>query len=223
MSTPKNPDTIIIKNKMYPKGLTQNQVWEYYQKYRGIVLNSTMGRDVMFAIMVDVNKPVMKRQGIQQLTNSNFDTILTGRTSTIYSTMKAYEDFCVVDIDTDDWRKAKHVTQYLYHRLQNFSFITYIKILYTGKNSFHLHCKLKNRMPIDRIRLVMGEYLTNNQDPTIYTIRHKRLPNKPNVDLSPNKFKGAYITEGSLSIWGLRCMEVKLKDLKIFEQWKAKI
>ena len=51
----------------------------------------------------------------------------------------------------------------------------------------------------------------------------KRSPGKPNIDLSPNKMKGAYIAEGSLSIWGLKCMQVPLKQLNSFEQWKAKI
>jgi hypothetical protein len=227
MPEPKNPDTIIIKNKMYPKGLTESQVWKYYQDYKGIILNNTRGRDLMFAIMVELNKPIMKRRGVGldviQLNNNNYDTIITGRTVTIYPTMRAYTDFCVVDIDTNDWKKAKHITQLIYHQLKKSNFIIDIKILYTGKNAFHLHCKFRNKLPILRAKSIIEEYLRRNQNHTLYTMQHKRLVNKPNIDLSPNKFKGAYIVEGSLSIWGLKCMQVKINELRNFKQWKAKI
>jgi hypothetical protein len=226
MSTPQNPDTIIIKNKFYPKGLTQGQVWQYYQKYRGIILKNTMGRDLMFAIMVDVNNAIIRRHGsninLLQLNNSNYDTVLTGRTSTIYSTMKAYEDFCIVDIDTDDWRKAIDVTSYIYNVMNKADFIIDLKILYTGKNSFHIHCRFRNKLPITRIKLVTLDHIQRNLNNT-FTIQHKRNPNIPNIDLSPNKYKGAYITEGSLSIWGLKCIQVDISNLKSFKQWKATI
>ena len=224
MSIPQNPGTIIIKNKFYPKGLTQGQVWNYYQKYRGVLLKNTMGRDLMFAIIVDVNNSIMKRHGsninLLQLNNSNYDTIITGRTSTIYSTMKAYEDFCIIDIDTDDWTKAIDVTSYIYNVMQKADFIIDLKILYTGKNSFHIHCKFRNKLPITRIKMVTLDHVQRNQTQA-FTILNKRTPNKPNIDFSPNKFKGAYITEGSLSIWGLRCMQVKINELRNFKKWKA--
>ena len=227
MSTPQNPDTIIIKNKMYPKGLSEKQVWKYYQDYKGVILNNIRNRNLMLAIMVDINKPILRRQSksnqLIQLNNSNYNDIITGRTVAIYSTINAYEDFCVVDIDTYDWKKAKHITQLIYHKLHKSNFLINIKILYTGKNSFHLHCKFRNKMPINRIKTIVETHLKQTQDHTLYTIQFKRTANKPNIDLSPNKFNGAYITEGSLSIWGLKCMEVQLRQLNTFEQWKAKI
>lgn len=226
MSTPQNPDIIIIKNKFYPKGLTEGQVWQYYNKYKGVLLKNTQGRDLMFAIMVDVNHSIIRRHGsnvnLLQLNNSNYETIITGRTSTIYSTMKAYEDFCVIDIDTDDWNKAIDVTSYIYSVMSKADFIDGLKILYTGKKSFHIHCKFRNKLPITRIKLVTMDHIQRNQNPT-FTIQHKRTSGKPNIDFSPNKMRGAYITEGSLSIWGLKCMRLNIEDLKSFKQWKATI
>jgi len=227
MGVPKNPDTIIVKNKIHPQGLTEGMVWNYYSKHKGIILNKTQGRYIMLAIMVELNKPVLKRKGTGskfiQLTNSNYENIINGRTLTIYSTIKAFEDFCIIDIDTPDWKKSKHITQFIYHQMMKSNFITTIKILYTGKNSFHLHCKVRNKQPINRIKTITETYLKQNQDHTLYTIQQKMTPQKPNIDLSPNKFNGAFITEGSLSLWGLKCMEVPLKQLKTFERWKAKI
>ena len=149
MSAPKNPEIVIIKNKMYPNGLTEKHIWDYYQKYKGVILQNTQGRDLMFAIMSYLNNPILKRKGSSteylQLNLKNYDTILTGRTVAIYSTMRGYEDFGIVDIDTDDWNKALSTTRILYDIMTNSGFTTSIKILYTGKNSFHLHCKFINK------------------------------------------------------------------------------
>jgi len=223
MSELANPNTIIVKNNFYLNGLTEKNVWDYYQKYKGIILNNTRGRDIMLGIAVDLNKIVFKRKGNIRLTNNNYNSIITGRKLVIYSTMKAYEDFCVVDIDINDWKKAKQTTQLIYNQLHEFNFIRTIKILFTGKNAFHIHCKFRDRYPITKAKSIIEAYLKQNQNHLLYTIQHKRLANKPNIDLSPNKFKGAYITEGSLSMWGLKCIEVKLNELNSFEPWKAKI
>ncbi len=226
MSEPKNPDTIIIKNKMYPQGLTEGQVWKYYQDYKGVILNNTRGRDLMFAIMVELNKPIMKRRGtgfeVIQLSNNNYDTIMTGRTVTIYPTMRAYEDFCVIDIDIDNWVKAQEVTFYIYDIMEKADFVMNLKILYTGKNSFHIHCKLRNKYPINKLKMILLDHIQRNQTQE-FTTQHKRSAWKPNIDLSSMKYKGAYISEGSLSIWGLKCMQVPINKLKSFKQWMAKI
>jgi hypothetical protein len=226
MPTPVNPDTIIIKNSFYPNGLTEGMVWEYYQKYKGFILTNTRGRDLMFAIMVDVNKPIIRRKGANaeyiQLNNNNYDTIIHGRTTAIYSTMKAYEDFCVVDIDTDDWNKAIKITPIIYDIMKESGFIRGIKILYTGKNSFHLHCKFTNRLPINRIKALLTSLFQENQN-NEFTFLYKRTPGRPNIDISPNKYKGGFITEGSISIWGLKCMEVHHNRIKNFKQKDSRI
>jgi hypothetical protein len=226
MSAPKNPDTIIIKNEAYPQGLTQGQVWKYYQDHKGFILNNVKNRDLMFAVMVDLNKSIMKRHlskpnGIQ-LNNSNYDIVLSGRTVTIYPSMKAYEDFCVIDIDSDNWQKAIEVTTYIYNIMKEANFVMNLKILYTGKTSFHIHCYLRNKYPINKLKMIILDHIQRNQNST-FTIQHKRTSTKPNIDLSPMKYKGTYIAEGSLSIWGLKCITVNINDLRNFKQWKATI
>ena len=32
MGYPKNPDSIVLKNKYYPNGLKEIDIWNYYQK-----------------------------------------------------------------------------------------------------------------------------------------------------------------------------------------------
>lgn len=227
MSVPQNPDTIVIKNKMYPEGLSEGQIWNYYQKYKGVILKNTQGRDLMFAIMVDINKPILKRRGTEteyiQLNMNNYDQIINGRTTAIYSTMKAYEEFAIIDVDTDNWNKALDTTLYMYNIMEEANFTIGLKILYTGKNSFHIHCQLRNKYPINKLKMIILDHIQRNQNPQLFTIQQKRNPSKPNIDLSPNKYKGAYITEGSISIWGLKCIEVPIRRLKSFKQWNSKI
>jgi hypothetical protein len=87
MAYPENPETIVLRNSYYPKGLTELDIWNYYQKVKREILNETKSRDIMFAIMVDLNKPVIRRrgkgQGFIRLTPQNYDEIITGRTVTI--------------------------------------------------------------------------------------------------------------------------------------------
>ena len=76
MSRPENPNTIILKNKFYPRGLTEGEVYDHYMKWRGPILNEVRGRELMFAIMTDVNKPSIRRRGrdnkFLRLNNSNY-------------------------------------------------------------------------------------------------------------------------------------------------------
>ena len=51
MSYPENPETIILKNRFYPKGLKEIDIWNYYQKVRSLVVKNTSNRDLMLAII----------------------------------------------------------------------------------------------------------------------------------------------------------------------------
>ncbi len=220
MSRPENPSTIVIKNRFYPKGLTEGQVWDYYQKYKGPILSETRGRDLMFVIMTDVNKPVIRRKGAGGkpivLTNSNYDKVLTGRTLVIYSTMRAYEDVGIIDIDADRFKQAQQATLDVYYVMRNFQLSHNIIIRFTGKTSFHVVCKLYRKLPIDKIRLLLHDHLTNSDLKSKYTIAYRRTKGTPNLDLSPNKFRGAFITLNSLSLIGLRCVEVLFNRVDTF-------
>ena len=44
-----------------------------------------------------------------------------------------------------------------------------------------------------------------------------------NLDLAPNKYRGGYITLGSLSVLGLRCMEISLRSVSRFRKESATI
>ena len=228
MSYPKNPETVIIKNKYYPKGISEIDIWNYYSKNKNHILNEVRNKDVLLVIFSDINKPIIKRKisgKYIKLTNNNYDEIITGRTVSLYSVVNYYSDFAIVDIDTDTVNEAKMVAYKVYMILLGASFIQDLSIRYTGKTGFHIICKFNKSSKIDTYRTLLQNYLSYKDDIVKnYTISPKRTKGIPNIDLwAVNKRNGAYITLHSLSIIGLKCMEVQPLQLKNFRPENAMI
>ena len=227
MTYPINPNTIVIQNNFYQEGLKEIDIWEYYVKNKSSLLKETINRDIMFVISTDVNQFVIKRQGTDtnflRLSNSNYLKLVNGRTVSIYSTMNKYENFGIIDIDTDDWNKARETTRKIYLSLQNLKNINDLQIRYTGKKSFHIKCQFKTIYHIEDIRKMFYYHLINDRNLEDYTVQKKRNHRTPNIDIYPNVFRGGYITLHSLSIWGLRCKEVDFNRLDNFVPDSSKI
>ncbi len=229
MNTPTNPETILLKNQFYPSGLTEGEIWNYYQKNKFLILKEVFRRDLMFAIFVDENKHVLKRTGKNtkfiRLTSSNYDTVLHPRVVTIYSTMRRKENIGIIDIDTDNFNHGKQAAIEVYDYVRNkIPFIEDAEIRFTGKTSFHVFCHLTVDVRIDEIRDLFNKYLHLNEEfRKKYTISYKRTKGIVNLDLSPNKYRGAFITKNSLSLVGLKCVEVPINKLGSFTKNKARI
>ena len=231
MSYPQHPETIILKNQYYPQGLTELSIWNYYQSVKPELLNETRNRDVMLAIMVDLNKPILRRKGKDEkyirLLPKNYDEIITGRTITVYSEMTMYETKGIIDIDIDDfdgfsWAKKTTLDVYDFV-MDKMPLVKTASIRFTGKSSFHVICDFGKKMKVDTIRFLLRQFLQNSPLSKVYTIEAKRRPGIPNLDLSPNKLRGAFITLNSLSIIGLKCMEIPYNKVNTFEPRMARI
>jgi hypothetical protein len=142
---PKNPETIIIKNKFYPKGLREIDVWNHYQRVKVPLLKELRSRKAMFAIMVDVNKAILKRNIKNApifVTEKNYDEIFTGRTVAVYPEMNRNEDFGIIDIDinpNDGFHWAKKTTIDVYdYVMDKMPVVRKASIRFTGKTSFHI-------------------------------------------------------------------------------------
>ena len=228
MSYPQHPESIILKNKFYPSGVNQERIWNYYQQNKHNIINQLKHRDVMLAILTDINKPIIKRKlnnRFIKLTHNNFDNIMTGRTIAIYSTMGYYDHKAIVDIDADTFEQSKVPTVEIYNILNSASFIRNVSIRYTGKIGFHIICEFIRKMKINDIRMILERYLLSKIEiMKKYTVTPKRTRGIPNIDLwASNKNKGAFITLHSLSIIGLKCMDVSPLKVKSFTQEQAKI
>jgi len=231
MAYPENPDTIVLRNNYYPNGLREIDVWNHYQKYKRDILDQTKSRDIMLGIMVDVNKPVLRRKGKGQdwirLTPKNYDEVITGRTVTVYSSMGPYEEFGIIDIDVteyDGFKWARKATSDVYDFIMDkMPGVRSASIRFTGKTSFHVMCEFNRKMKIDAVRYLLERFLQQSDLSKVYTISGKRTAGVPNLDLSPNKNRGNYITVNSLSLIGLRCMEVSYSDIMSFNPNRARI
>lgn len=226
MPFPKNPETIVIKNNFYPKGLKEIDIWNYYQKNKNLILNETKLRQILFFIAIDINKFIISRKYKGEpiyLNMSTFDKFITGRTISIHSTMTSINSYGIIDIDIDDFKIAKEATTDVYYEMLKCKFVDSLKIKYTGKDSFHIICYFKRKLKMEFAKELLKEYLKNNDALKDYDVLGKRKKGVVNLDLSPNKIKGSYITLGSLSILGLKAMEIDLKNLKYFKKEKAKI
>jgi hypothetical protein len=231
MTYPANPDTIVIKNKYYPSGLKEIDIWNYYQLVKTEILNETRNKNLMVAIMTDVNKPILRRKFDQgsyiRLTPDNYDKIITGRSVVLYSEMGPYEQSGIIDIDidpTDGFAWAKKTTADVYDFVMDrMPIVKTASIRFTGKTSFHIICNFNQKMKVDTMRFMLQKFLRSSDLARVYTIEAKRRPGVPNLDLSPNKIKGAYITLHSLSILGLKCMDVPYNKLMSFNPNLARI
>jgi hypothetical protein len=226
VSFPKNPETIVIKNNFYPKGLKEIDIWNYYQKNKNLILNETKLRQILFFIAIDTNRFVVSRKYKGEpifLNMSTYDKFITGRTISIHSTMRSINPYGIIDIDIDNFKMAKEATSNVYYEMLKCKFVDSLKIKYTGKESFHIICYFKRPLKMEFAKDLLKNYLKESEALNDYDILGKRKKGIVNLDLSPNKLKGSYITLGSLSILGLRAMEVKLQNLKYFKKEQAKI
>ena len=139
MSYPKNPDKIIIKNKYYPSGLTELDIWNHYLKNKNKILSQVKNRNVIFVLKIDDNFVIRRKGGKNnfiKLTSSNYEEMITGRLTAMYGVMNGSEKFAIVDVDTSDFDLAKEATKSTYIFLTNYApFIKDAHILFTGKNS----------------------------------------------------------------------------------------
>jgi hypothetical protein len=222
----KNPNTIIIKNKFYKDGLTEKNIYDYYENNKNLILNNIKNRDVYFYLFTDMNKFIIKRKfgtNSVRLSDSNYKIILTGRIVSIISSFNKYENFGIVDIDSDNFNKNKECAIELYDYLISLTgLFNNIIIKYTGKDGFHIVCYFKNKKDINKTRLILKKLL-NDKFKNKYDILNKRRKGKINLDIGINKFKGGFITIGSLSQYGLISSIVDRHDILHFKQENCKI
>lgn len=225
MSYPQHPQEIIVKNEFYPGGLTEIDIWNHYQRYKNSILEQSKNRDIMTFIKVDTI--LVKRKGKDtrfiRLNNTNYDTVITGRTLSIHATMKRMENIAIVDIDTNDFNKAKLATKECYDVLKRFPLFMNLQIRFTGKTSFHIFCELSKTINVDSIRLLLTKIFKSSSVSEKYTISKARTGTTPNIDLFRNSFRGGFILLNSLSTIGLKCTKINYNDLNNFTKEKAVI
>lgn len=229
MSYPLNPETIILKNEFYPNGLREIDIWNYYQKIKVSLLRETIGKNLIVFFSTDLNKTIVIRKNKQgrliRLNFRDYNQIVSGRTLSFHNVMGKYSNYGIIDIDTENFNLAKESVEDLYFLIgKKFKLVNDIKIIFSGKNSFHLRLYFNSEYKIQYVKDEIYNFLVTNNIEKNYTISYKVLyKNIPNLDLNRNVYNAGYIALNSLSVNGLRCMEIEQKKLRYFKKEIAKI
>ena len=228
MSYPENPETIVVKNRFYPQGLREIDVWNHYQKVKRHLLQETRNLDLMFVIMVDENKSIMKRRvgtSTIRLTPQNYDEIITGRTVSIHNSMGSISSYGIIDIDIDprdNFRWAIQATKETYDFVMDkMPVVKKASMRFTGKSSFHIVCDFERRMKVDTMKYLLQKFLSESDLARVYQIDGRRKSGVPKLDLGRNCLRCNHIALHALSIWGLQCMEVPYMKIDRFNPREA--
>jgi hypothetical protein len=227
MSYPQNPDTIVIRNDYYPKGLREIDIWNYYQSVKTPLLKETIGKTLIVFFTVDTNKFIVMRKnkqgGLIRLNMRDYDSLISGRSISFHNVMNKYSSYGIIDVDTDDFKIAKELSVELNRFFYNQKYINGSEIVYTGKDSFHIRVHFNFDYKIDYIKQRITNALDEFYSNIDYTIKARREKNKPNLDLQRNILNAGHIALHSLSVDGLKCMEVEISKMKWFRKDFAKI
>jgi len=213
MSIPENPNTIVIQNSYYPKGLTEGQVWVYYQKNKSDIIQEINKRPVLMFIFIDINKWIIKRKlynNIYTLHNNNYDKMISGRTVSISIEQKKITDNWIIDIDPGSSVSESTLKECIENiknsTISKLSDIKGIRIISTAKG-YHFYFLLKKKFDINTSRKILfkllssefsGKYLINKKNPSGFEI---------NLDLTPTTFRGSHTVPGALTRNGLIAMD----------------
>lgn len=226
MRTPRHPDTILVKNEYYPNGLKEIDTYNYYESIKDKLIVEVSGRDLIIFLAID-NRILVLRHGkttrYVRLNRGNFDDVFHARMLSVHCSMHEVERFGIIDIDCNDFKRAKQATKDTYDFVtESVPFIESAFIKYTGKNSFHIVCAFKRDLYVDRAKILLRNYLEKGplQQYTIDEVRRADT-SIPNLDLSPNKYRGGYIALHSLSTIGLKCVKVEYRKVSGFKKEDA--
>ena len=223
MGFPSTPDKVLIKNQYYPLGLNEENIYLFWLDEKDRILDQTKNREVFFYITPELNsEPVVRRHLSSnvfiKLNSRNYESVINGHTTGVISCFDRIENFGILDIDSLNFGQNKEcaldVYEYFSHRFP-------VRIYFTGKTGFHLRVNFERRYSIDRIREQLHELIAGS-DLKKY-MRTGVRNNYPQIDLSPNKFRGGFVTLGSLNKIGLQCKEIAPDELRNFRPEDAKI
>jgi hypothetical protein len=222
---PTHPLDTVIKNKFYPRGLREIDIYNYYLSQKENLLKWIDGRNVGFLIRTDFNTTVMIRNmkgKIIYLTESNFEDLITGRTNVIYVIHPELTDYFVIDIDVGPNLTMKHCKNALNILLHSNLNLKKHEAIYTSDKGIHLigYVSVPSNLEILRGELEISlEEISdkvNQQSNIKFLVNTKgRKSNTINFDLSSMYPNSLHISKYSLTKEFLICNDVNLGLKKI--------
>lgn len=217
MGVPEHPDTIVIQNEYYPKGLKQIQVWNHYKKYKFKILEEVQNRPILIFIFVEINTPIIKRFNkfrAIRLNSENYENYITGRTVSLSVEQEKNKlNYLCIDIDAGKEileENKKECVDNVLRIFRNIKSINKTRVILSA-NSYHVYGYLKNPMRNDEAVYFLRDKLQS--DPIIkklYRISSRIRTDESliNLDLSPMYSRGSHTVPLALNRNGLICMDV---------------
>jgi len=231
---PSHPDTVVIESEFYPGGLTEADVWEYYDREKEPIAAELKGHDVMLVIKADGEiyrrHPDSKEEPIRISSIEDFDRYNNGRTVEFHKVVGDQTVYGYVDVDPKEdvpFERTKRVTSEVYAALTRLPDVTQVDLAYSGGRGFHLYPYYTQPKTTDQVRgelkEAMDEYIEDSGDEKLTTGRVYE-EDMIRLDTSTLKRAGSLRVPGSLNMQtGLRCMSVEPNELGQFRREGAKI
>ena len=218
MPYPKHPDTIIVKNEFYPNGLKEIDIWNHYQraKVKNSILAEIKGRPVIVVLIIDGTR-IVRRFPVAP----PYDKMITGRTISVHTTIKARDTFFVVDIDAGKnvtFSDVKKATAEVYKVMVKNLGATEIRFTGSGFHLIHNSGKVR---PVEKNKEILRSILLSNFEGKYLVAAVTAPPNQINLDLAPMKRLGGHICRYSLAENGLICLPVSISKLTSFSKQEA--
>ena len=226
MSQPSNPYEVIIKNKFFPDGLTEQDIYNYWIKHKYDILHNLEGSKNIFYICGDLDKKIVRRYLKKneqiKLIPENYDKLVTGRTVGILRVFDVKSNFGIIDVDSRkhldeispaaDFEDVKELTGLAY---DYFSKFFKCQLYYTGKNGFHIKVNFNSKIFMKQIKEILTTKINGSKLKDFFGGRNEK---NPNLDLSPNMRNGCFIIPKSLNRIGLPCTELEREELHSFKR-----
>lgn len=224
---PSNPTNIVIQNKFVE--ITERDLYTYWLRSKETILKNVTNH-IFFYFSTKLNKSIIRRYEEKNkpftLSNFNYENKLNGHIVGIVSLFDQYSNFGIIDVDAPNdsdeiisdsmFTNVKQATLDIYSYMSKFN---NCKIIYTGKNGFHIYVYFERRYKLSTIKELIFNRL--NESKSIldqYTIQQKRGSDKINLDLNINKTNGGFITLGSINKIGLKSVELDKNTILNFNR-----
>jgi len=231
---PKHPDTIVVESEFYPRGLTEADVWSYYDGTKNEIVGELEGHNVMLVIKADgeiyKRHPDGKEAFIRIGSVEDFDRYNNGRTVEFHKVLGDQTSYGFVDVDPKEavpFEKARKVAGDVYDLLLEQPDINRVDLAYSGGRGFHIYPYYERPKPTEEarkdLRSAMDGYIEQSGDEQLTTgITSEK--NMIRLDTSTLKRAGSLRVFGSLNAkTGLRCTPIARDELPRFSKEAAKV
>lgn len=212
MSIPKNPESVILTNVYYPKGLRESQIWNHYQKYKNWIIEGAKGRSVVVFLIPNINDIIV----IRKLKGNNivlsldtYDKVISGRTISFAYELGKVLEYYVIDIDYNSGVSESSKKDFLELVLDFYKTLPEVigNKIYLSSSGYHVYGYLEKKMDY-RISTNVLKKKMNYYFKDQCSIDSKNKDKfRINLDLSPMK-NGACTVPFALNRNGLICYDV---------------